>query len=632
MSGGRKGAAMNRDVFLERLRESRLLTAEQLRQAAGCAAGESSAAAFAQALTADGLLTGFQARMLLQDPPGRLVLGQYRLLDELGRGGMGQVFKAYHTVMGRIVALKVLWPTQHENDLAQGWFEREVRTLTQLQHPNIVLAYDANEVDGVRFLVMEYVEGQNLQSLVVEWGSLPVPLVCDMMAEAATALQYAHERGLVHRDIKPANLLVPADAFADGPADGDEDGEARPRRAADQGRRFRPGTAAHPRRGRNHRASLSRPLRRHAGLRVAGTVPRRSRGGHPLGPLQPGMHVLLRPDGPAAVRRAVRPGETDPPHPGAAAARHAAAPGRARRRGGHRPPADGQGPRPALPDADRPRARLAPYCSTHRTALSACPAPARELPPQLAPLYAEALGTAVAARDAGTRVVSNSAAYQDSEEQLASGGEEQGEKPHAGAAAAEPAAQGPPAPEGDQGGVAADRLLRDALPLWTDVVSAIYHRQGRGKWDERAYRRLHEGLLEACRPGRAGSADRRTHYRRLHETVRPWVSLDSLERTEPELLGTLLGQCWQAESHLGIRRPLRRISRWLRTVAVPVLILWLLFQGGAAAWRFLSGGAGGVNGITFSSALHSLQLDTLPGQINVLLPLLALMAVLLVRK
>ena len=151
------------------------------------------------------------------------MLGQYRLLDELGRGGMGQVFKACHTVMGRIVALKVLWPTPREHDLAQGWFEREVRTLTQLQHPNIVLAYDANEVDGVRFLVMEYVEGQNLQSLVREEGPLPIPLACDMMAEAATALQYAHEKGLVHRDVKPANLLVPVDVFTDRPTTANEE-------------------------------------------------------------------------------------------------------------------------------------------------------------------------------------------------------------------------------------------------------------------------------------------------------------------------------------------------------------------------------------------------------------------------
>ena len=350
---------MNREAFLERLRESRLLTAEQLRLAADWSVGASSASACARNLAVEGLLTPFQARMLLQDAPGRLVLGQYRLLDELGRGGMGQVFKACHTVMGRIVALKVLWPTPKEHDLAQGWFEREVRMLTQLQHPNIVLAYDANEVDGARFLVMEYVEGQNLQSLVRQEGPLPVPLACDMMAEAATALQYAHEKGLVHRDVKPANLLVPADVFAGGPAAADENGEARPRSPRIKIVDF--GLA------RLRTPAMADTIVLQSTDHFVGTPdyasPEQCRDVHAVD-IRSDLYSLgctfLRPDGTGAVRRAVGRGKTGQPPHGTAAARHTAAPGRARRRCGHRPPTDGQGPGPALPDADRPRAGLAP--------------------------------------------------------------------------------------------------------------------------------------------------------------------------------------------------------------------------------------------------------------------------------
>jgi serine/threonine protein kinase len=137
------------------------------------------------------------------------VLGQYHLLEELGRGGMGSVYKARHALMDRVVAVKVLLPELVQNPLAVEWFRREVRAVTRLCHPNIVMAYDANEAEGVYFLVMEYVEGCSLDALVRRQGPLALPQACEIVRQAALALQYAHEQGMVHRDVKPGNLLLP---------------------------------------------------------------------------------------------------------------------------------------------------------------------------------------------------------------------------------------------------------------------------------------------------------------------------------------------------------------------------------------------------------------------------------------
>jgi serine/threonine protein kinase len=151
-----------------------------------------------------------------------LVLGQYRLLAELGAGGFGQVYRALHTVMGRTVAVKVIAPHLLEDGQARAWFKREVQATTQLYHPNIVMAYDANEDDGLLFLVMEYIDGQDLDSVVQKQGPLPISVAFEILRQAGQALQHAHERRMVHRDIKPANLLIPRSAGLPGvgsPAD-----------------------------------------------------------------------------------------------------------------------------------------------------------------------------------------------------------------------------------------------------------------------------------------------------------------------------------------------------------------------------------------------------------------------------
>ena len=147
---------------------------------------------------------------LLARPAELARLGEYQLLEKLGEGGMGAVYKARHTRLRRTVALKMLSRGRMEDPRAIARFDREMEAIGQLSHPNIVQAYDAREVEGMHFLVMEYIEGLDLAELLHRAGPLPIPEACEIIRQAATGLQYAHERGLIHRDIKPSNLVLAA--------------------------------------------------------------------------------------------------------------------------------------------------------------------------------------------------------------------------------------------------------------------------------------------------------------------------------------------------------------------------------------------------------------------------------------
>jgi hypothetical protein len=182
---------VDRDTFLDVLRQSRLLSDQQVAAVANEFSGREASQAIATSLISRGWLTPFQARRLAEGQGAGLVLGQYHLLEEAGQGGFGRVYKALHAVMGRVVAVKVISPEAAEEAQARSWFKREVRAATQLYHPNIVMAYDANEAEGLLFLVMEYVDGSDLETLVKCQGPLPVGLACEMMRQAARALQYA---------------------------------------------------------------------------------------------------------------------------------------------------------------------------------------------------------------------------------------------------------------------------------------------------------------------------------------------------------------------------------------------------------------------------------------------------------
>ncbi len=193
-------------TFLLTLRRSNLLKPEQIAFANDLGT-RCDAAQIAKELLERRWLTEWQTHQLLAGK-SRLFLGKYKLLDVLGSGGMGAVFKAESTTTRLPVALKVLAASLSESDIARARFEREIRASAQVNHPNIVRAIDADRCDNRVFLVMEYFAGPDLKALLKQHKRLPIDFACECIRQAALGLQHAHEQGLVHRDIKPSNLLV----------------------------------------------------------------------------------------------------------------------------------------------------------------------------------------------------------------------------------------------------------------------------------------------------------------------------------------------------------------------------------------------------------------------------------------
>ena len=195
--------------FIQELAESGLMSEADIQTLGETApAGDQPADDFAAGLVESGRLTRFQAKALLEGDGRRLVLGNYVVLERIGAGGMGLVLKAEHRRMKRRVALKMLPKAATESDSLIKRFHREVEAAARLSHPNIVTAHDADESRGVHFLVMEYVDGSDLSSLVKRQGTLPITAALDCVLQAARGLEFAHSEGVIHRDIKPSNLLL----------------------------------------------------------------------------------------------------------------------------------------------------------------------------------------------------------------------------------------------------------------------------------------------------------------------------------------------------------------------------------------------------------------------------------------
>lgn len=206
-------AGLSSQQFVAVLKQSQLLgeaeLASVLRQWQRFPPDQLTPGRMAGSLVQAGLLTRFQAQQLLAGKSkGFLIAGKYRLLDVLGKGGMGKVYLCEHVRMKRKVALKILPVDQADEASTLQRFNREAQALAALKHPNIVYAFDLDSDGNRHFLVMEYVDGPGLDQLIKDRGALPVEEACGIIFQAACGLQHAYEEGWVHRDIKPSNLLI----------------------------------------------------------------------------------------------------------------------------------------------------------------------------------------------------------------------------------------------------------------------------------------------------------------------------------------------------------------------------------------------------------------------------------------
>src|SRR5579864_2022131 len=138
-------------------------------------------------------------------------IGRYEILEEIGRGAMGVVFKGSDPLIGRAVAVKTITSGVAENSDLLERFYREARAAGGLQHPNIVTIHELAESDGAPFIVMEYLEGESLEKLIARKPALPLATKVGYVVQACRALDYAHRRGVIHRDVKPANIVVTRD-------------------------------------------------------------------------------------------------------------------------------------------------------------------------------------------------------------------------------------------------------------------------------------------------------------------------------------------------------------------------------------------------------------------------------------
>jgi len=141
------------------------------------------------------------------------VIGRYEIVQPIGRGSIGWVYKAEQLSMNRLVALKVLRDELAASPEGVARFLRDIRTVGQFSHPNIIRIYDMGQADGIHFISMEYAQGGNLGSLLERHGPLPIKQVIELASAACDALAYAHAAGVVHGDLKPSNLLLTRDGI-----------------------------------------------------------------------------------------------------------------------------------------------------------------------------------------------------------------------------------------------------------------------------------------------------------------------------------------------------------------------------------------------------------------------------------
>lgn len=170
----------------------------------------SDSVALAGRLVRDKLLSEYQARRLLGNKPQGFVMGRYVIVDRIGAGSMGRVYKAHHVMMDRDVAIKIIAPEIVSNEKVVSRFHREMKLVGRLDHPNVIRAFDADQNGQLCYIVMEYAPGLTLNHYLRKGGISPIEMV-DYAAQAALGLAHAHDQGVVHRDVKPSNLLLTDD-------------------------------------------------------------------------------------------------------------------------------------------------------------------------------------------------------------------------------------------------------------------------------------------------------------------------------------------------------------------------------------------------------------------------------------
>ena len=210
-AGGPSGMTIKTaDEFFAVLEKSRLLEAKQLVEARRVAAeveNPEDATAVAKALARQGLISHWQAGLLLA---GRTLffMGKYKLIRKLGRAGGGNVFLGQHVTMNRRVALKFISRQMGKDRDSLDRFLAEARAIATLDHPNIVRAYSVDNEGDRYYLVMEYIDGLDLQQLVEREGRLDCGLAADYIRQAAEGLAHAHAHNMVHGAVRPCHLLV----------------------------------------------------------------------------------------------------------------------------------------------------------------------------------------------------------------------------------------------------------------------------------------------------------------------------------------------------------------------------------------------------------------------------------------
>ena len=200
--------------LIQLIRECGLYSPDLLSRAEAAVTGKAEFTTCVEPLFELGVLTRYQFLKIRAGRLEDLLFGPYLILDRIGEGGMGKVYRAVQHRVGRIVAIKMVRPHLLTNRMVISRYKREAKAAAKLDHPNIVSLYDADDINGRYFLAMEYVDGIDLSRMVKQFGNPPHQGLADYheaaeyIRQAALGLQHAHEHGLVHRDVKPSNLLV----------------------------------------------------------------------------------------------------------------------------------------------------------------------------------------------------------------------------------------------------------------------------------------------------------------------------------------------------------------------------------------------------------------------------------------